>query len=455
MKLYLQHDIDTDERFLSETDTIGSGSIFSSIEGTTTDYTLNFKPEHVLRDSMAKIHLFFSVTGSVAITPVAIISVPEFIEGQEEPIYENVFLSPNDIETKNTLVGDIGVTFDWDFQINNNYPLEDSHIILRLFIEDTRADPGNASSITLDESYFEAEIVSGEKQTIEAFTTAIFKVYQRTERIFAFTTVDAKESIEIPIFSNVNNKEQVFMDVYTRVDAKEDVRFNIGTNIHPHGPFTDDEPHVTEIEIGNYILPTWDLPISEQFYLRKRENLYNLVDELETDYKIIVPPDPTVVKFTETSLSNTANKMIEVFEMLKLQNDRTVPGEVFKVFIPGALSGGTVEFRDKEWQLPIGFNTQEYWVPFSISPTNTMRPVESGNSLWFCLRHRMVGASVNAYYRERAGNLVLRKRINSREEVRVWMWDSASTPFNVTLFVSNRVLQRPGFAGNSTGLMLG
>jgi hypothetical protein len=456
MKLFLQFDDDTDERFLSETDTLGAGSVFSSIEGRTTDYILDYKPEFILRDGPAQLHLFFAVTGSVAITPVPLISIPTYPGGVETPIYEEEFLTPDTIETRNTLEGDIGVTFDWSFHVNSNYDLEDAKLILRLIVEDTRADEENPSSLTLDKtSFMDIKIGPGERQEIQAFTNANFRLFQRTEMIFAWTNTDVKEGISIPIYSNVHNKEQIFLDVYTRTDVKEDVTFILGTNVHMTGPFEDEDPHVTNIEIGDFVLPTWAEAETERFSLRKRENLYDLVEELGVDYQILVPPDPPVVTFAETAISNTANRMVEAFEMLKSHTDRTTPGEPFKVFMPSALSGGTVLFRDKEWQMPLGFTAQEYWVPFSIIPINNLNPVGSGNSLWLCLRHRLVGASMSPRYRERAGNLVLRKKVNSLEEIRVWMWDSAAAPFDVTLFVSNPILQRPGFAGNSAALLLG
>lgn len=290
----------------------------------------------------------------------------------------------------------------------------------------------------------------------------------------AFTRVINKEEVSVPYFSNVNALELV-----------EKV-FGVAGTVH--GPFTDADPHLTNVEIGDFALPTWDVlegngdeDYYRYFELRKQEGLDVLTDRLTVHPDIIVPPALPKLPAEDSSLAVAAEKMFEAFEMLKGEEDRFVTGDIFRIFSPGiafsdeqAIAQKRVNPRQGFWQLPIGYVSSEFnstlgvTVPVHYSATfqlepfsqsnlnkNNSLPIKTGNSLWFLLRHRPADAILSAFLGQIPGHMVLRKKATSQEEVIVWYWSNVKSPFIVNLYVRNLMMQQPGFRGVNTAMMLG
>lgn len=408
-------------------------------------------------------------------------------------------LDPND----NTKRLSSTESLDWEFLLDNSYSLEQHDLVLRMEVTDIQAienrpiNNASPSTLTFDNiSNVEAFVTEGEIQNVNVFSSAKFSFFQKTEKIFGWSRVDAKQLQEIKSNFIVVSKEEVEYPLYFNVNLSEDleVKYETNVNLHNHAlsPIPVNSPHVKNIEIGEFTFPN-RLPRTqeEKYTLRKKERLDKLTNSLSYP-ELITPPDPPELKYPDESISNVAKRFVEMFEMIKTAGSNRVdasynetdiifkiPGEFFKLEIPGQsifLTPGGVRIPVDstgriipEWQLPLNFTTQAYHLPLTIQPkvvqpnvSTALIPLRVASSLWLVLRQKEIGATVNAFYYGQLGRTALHKKINSRETVTVWTWDNVTAGtfpdgqvhFNVDLFVSNDTLRTPGFAGNSAALMV-
>lgn len=260
------------------------------------------------------------------------------------------------------------------------------------------------------ESKVVADIVEGEKQNINIFTESKFKIFQKKEIMFLYSQVKALEDVmyldseteqrvrnkEIPrpknsIFTTVESKEYINIDLYSHINAMEEIANIYSIEGTIKGPFTEVNPYVTDIELGEYSLPTWNLVVSpeiqnEQFKLRKREYLNNIVERLNNLPPILHPP--TIPNYPDRNdiYKSVANKFIESVEMVKASDKSTknsgsietpestrdyfvMPGGSFKVFVPGInLTSPGFIVNNKEIQLVFGYENTPYTLSTSINP---------------------------------------------------------------------------------------
>jgi hypothetical protein len=436
----------------------------------------------IVRDGNAKVHLYFSYTGKVKVQPSILIKD----EQDEIPI------SSEGTEVTTSVGNASAFTIDADFVINQPWSLEEWDLVLRLEVTN---DQAGQSSLTLDRtSSLTAAIGEGEIQEIEVFSNIVFKLFQKTEMIFLTCYTDVKEEVTINLFGNVKNQEEVNFNLFQNINVMEEVELVYPLDITINGPYDETDPYLTEVELDDFVLPTWNqlghnpstFALGDSYLeskLRKKENLSDLVDRLTVYPPIMVPPTPPLAPTVDYSLSSAADRMVEVTEMLKSEETRRVPGDTMRVFLPGGFESvaqpGQLKMRvflnkteiisqagqpsnvEKEaiWQMPKPYTTGNYYInlglaPKEISNTRLEENVLLGNTLWALLRQRDVGANVFANYNGQPGKLVLKKEISSTEEVLVWMWSNVRAPFNVAFFAQNDSLQRPGFYGVHAALMV-
>ncbi len=515
MNLYLR-DVPTKGRILSDVAPISTdsgGSHTSSLITPEEDisYIFSKRAQRVLITGQSSILLTLTFLGKFSITPWFILRKTD---ASTTPVtYIETDITPTFRETQTTR--DSGYNADgtrkpdtqsltWNFTLNTSHSLENLDLILRLRIRDvqvTRPSPDQGSSLTFSNaSYAGMNVKEGEIQNINLYSTALFSFFQKPEKIFLWSNVVARQSQTInPVFI-VKSKEIVNQTIYSNINLKEEVSFEHDTRVHIHNhplkPFGPSEPYLKNIEMGDLITYPGQPKTYEEIYnLRRRKRLDKIVDDLVYP-EIIIPPEVPTIEYPDASLSNSANKFVEMFEMIKTVGDErvnaqynkisdifNVPGDTFKVLMPehnrppiGAsyviYESGTTEKPIKEWRLPLNFTNTSYILPLGISPKIVQPNVSPDHiyitvapSLWLVIRQKTMGANVSAFYRGQPGRLLLKRQITSTEDVTVWMWENVTSTtrtnglitiriFEVDVFVSNPSLRPPGFQGTSAAMMI-
>lgn len=481
MILYLQYNVGLNRRYLSENNVASAGTVQPTSQGAnvTVDYMLNRAAQKLLRSNTVKLQIDITSLGHSAILPSLLLRTTK-----QDGTLEYANIVEGVLEVQNTTFTDsinsISESLNWEFELKDHYTLEDKDLVLRFFVDDLTEGEGTPSSFTFNNtSKMNVSIVEGEGQQIDAYTRAKFSFFQRTEKIFAYTRVDLKEEVTLTPATRVRSVENVVFEAYTRVKLYEAVEYPVETRVTLRPEYINSDPHVTNVEMGSYTLPTW--AGADRWKLRKKENLFDIAEELGVNPDPIIPLEVPKIVYPDASLSVTAQLMVDTFEMLKSSPDDMVdatyqttgptydvPGERFKVKMPEStqlpVDPDTIRYSPatKEWVMPIGFEASiRYTLPLGFVPKSVQPKVsanefnvELGASLWFLVRHRDVGANLGAFFKGKPGIQVLNKKVTSDESIIVWVWDNVTGPFDVNLYVSNDSTRRPGFAGTSAALMI-